>query len=799
MAQSASLTFLVANERAEEIKLTTISMRGFYPGCCVEAVYSVDEALEYAGKQDWHGILLDEHLSGRNGFDILPELRKRAPAAAIIWQAAAYDMPIVRQALQVGADYCVCKKSPAFLTELPIAMKQMLDKRDLRLGLGVALERYRRLTESLDGVVYELDAHGRFISVSPSVSSLLGYQPDEMIGAHYMTIVHPEAWQAATHRFNERRTAARATRNVAVKLVTKHRPHETAALIDAELTATGLYNHRQTYMGTIGLLRSIGGRQQEGSASEGQLQYSERLLKFEQSLAPLAAELTRPLNEILRNTEALLKQSQSLQVEDGLQRIARHAVRAMESVKLLSPLIQPKGADVSADESVGVSPEAGTRQSQESISAFLSRPCGSPGPSVSDKPAALRVDRRLSPRIDLLADASVKFNDVTYRGIALNISLGGLYMILDGQIAVSANQSIQIGLVSGPAILEVSGNIREVRHAADRKEPSVATYHMGLAIEFRMHGPPEEPVLASLIDELRERSISITVAASLSSEGATDARFQTESVAHSGGWTSTKQAGPWTPDSIQNSACLANPSDYWRLLNHIYHLIGSLENEERVLDAGCGNGALGAFLLIQEAYRLRITSGRNIPRTHYVGMDFPATALAHSKFSLDILSTELRGYILATGMSQHLLRTSFCSADLNRTLPFHNAQFDRIVCNLVIGYLKDPLSFLYELMRVLTPNGMLVLTSLNPQAEVPVRFTEPAHHPWELDNTGNAEWLWGNLVQLKQAEREGMLRSPDKQELKSLMTACGAGEPLIYSAFADQAYIVVAGKQERAT
>jgi DNA-binding NarL/FixJ family response regulator/SAM-dependent methyltransferase len=651
MAHPAPLTFLLANEQAEEIKLATISMRRFYPGCRVEAVYSVEEALEYASKQDWHVILMDEQLSGRKGFEILPELKARAPAAAIMLQTETYDTPMVLQALQIGADYCVWKKSPAFLTELPLAMKQVLDKRDLHL----------------------------------------------------------------------------------------------------------------------------------------------RLLKIEQALASLATEVAQPLNEILRGTEALLKQSHSQPTTDQLQKIARQAAQAAESAKLLSTVTQRTGSEASAGVTAGPAQETGQPSPGGAIVSPIPEPRQTVAPSLSDKPPAPTAERRKAPRIDLLAEACLKLNHATCQGIALNISLTGLYMIFNDRVPASEHQPIQIGLVSGPAILEIPGQIREIRRTAGREEASELTHRTGLAIEFQISSSPEGLVLASLIDELRERSISITVTASLSPEGSQDLRFQAESAALSAEWTPTEQAR-WKPDSAQDSASLSSPSDYWRLLNHIHHLIGNLKDDEWMLDAGCGNGSLGAFLLIEQAYRLRITSGEHLPRTHYVGIDSPSNTLAHARLILDRLAADLQGYVLAAGVSQHLLNTSFCSADLNHALPFRDAQFNRIVCNLVIGYLQEPLGFLHELIRVLAPKGMLVLTSLNPQADVPIQFAGRGPSTWEPDDPGNAESLWGNLVQLQQPERQGMPRSPNKQELTALVTSCGANQPLIYSAFADQAYIVVAGK-----
>ncbi|MGH7206418.1 MAG: response regulator, partial [Nitrospiraceae bacterium] len=139
MPQTDPVSLLLVNEQAEEIKLVTISMRGFYPGCRVEAVYSAEEALEWASKQDWHVILLDEQLSPRSGLDILPELRQRAPNAAVIVQTEQTDATTAVQAMRAGADYYLFKKSPAFLTELMIVTREVLEKRELRTRLDLTL------------------------------------------------------------------------------------------------------------------------------------------------------------------------------------------------------------------------------------------------------------------------------------------------------------------------------------------------------------------------------------------------------------------------------------------------------------------------------------------------------------------------------------------------------------------------------------------------------------------------------------------------------------------------------------
>ena len=103
-----------------------------------------------------------------------------------------------------------------------------------------------------------------------------------------------------------------------------------------------------------------------------------------------------------------------------------------------------------------------------------------------------------------------------------------------------------------------------------------------------------------------------------------------------------------------------------------------LGEEDRLLDVGCGTGAL--------LYRLAAVH----PATRLVGVD-PAPAMlkvARRKLPSDIALHE--------GWAEQL--------------PFPDAQFDLIVSCSVFHYVARPLDALIEMRRVLRPGGQLVLT-----------------------------------------------------------------------------------------
>ncbi|HEX9743175.1 MAG TPA: response regulator [Nitrospiraceae bacterium] len=249
-SNTKSLALLLIHEQAEEIKQTTICMRQVYPGCRVEAVYSAEEALEWGPKHEWNVILLDEQLAHQNVLDLLPELRRRAPSSVIIVQAEHHDAKTAAKALQAGADLFLYKKSPAFLTELPIVTRGVLEQRALQKELAAERERHSCLIEHFPGLLYELDADGRFVAIGAGVMALLGYSPQELIGTHYSALLHPDEWQLARHHLHERRTGLRAQHGKSVRFIGKH-----GGVVRVACQTAGLYGQQRQSLGTIGIIK----------------------------------------------------------------------------------------------------------------------------------------------------------------------------------------------------------------------------------------------------------------------------------------------------------------------------------------------------------------------------------------------------------------------------------------------------------------------------------------------------------------------------------------------------------------
>ena len=59
----------------------------------------------------------------------------------------------------------------------------------------------------------------------------------------------------------------------------------------------------------------------------------------------------------------------------------------------------------------------------------------------------------------------------------------------------------------------------------------------------------------------------------------------------------------------------------------------------------------------------------------------------------------------------------------NLRLPFRTDTYDKILMSLVLSYIYNPLETLFELKRILKPGGLLVMSSVRPDADASGLFT----------------------------------------------------------------------------
>lgn len=246
-------------------------------------------------------------------------------------------------------------------------------------------------------------------------------------------------------------------------------------------------------------------------------------------------------------------------------------------------------------------------------------------------------------------------------------------------------------------------------------------------------------------------------------------------------------AGFWQ-DYLGHFQSVGKCRDYVKLLDHVFHALGPITSGQQLLDAGCGNGNAGLFFL----NRLRSVVPGVVPfgdgAIQYMGIDVVSEALRRAMVSA---VSELQH----VNSSPHpLIKMSWAQVDLGYPLPFPDDQFDRIVSNLVLGYVHDPGGMLKELYRVLAPAGRMVISNLKPNGDFSGIYQSLVSSASLPHQRKEARDLLNNYGKIRQAEKEGQFCFFDRTQWESILATLGCTNAEIYPTFAGQAFLIVLEK-----
>ncbi len=239
----------------------------------IETCGSVAEALARLNASAYDLLLLDYRLPDASGLAVMDWLVSHERRESVIMISAEHSTEIAIGALRRGARDFLLK--PYTTDQLRHAVSKALahrqferNQRQVRQHLESSERMHRYLVENSLDLIYTLDADGRFSYLNLRVESLLGHPREALIGQHFSAIIYPEDLERARFSFNERRTGARATSNLELRLSRSHALDGVApdAPITIALNAMGMY-HRDgaqatapgRYAGTYGAARCLPG------------------------------------------------------------------------------------------------------------------------------------------------------------------------------------------------------------------------------------------------------------------------------------------------------------------------------------------------------------------------------------------------------------------------------------------------------------------------------------------------------------------------------------------------------------
>ena len=180
------------------------------------------QALEAGG---FDLIISDYHLPSFTGLEAMALAKKKCPHTPFILVSGTIGEQAAIESLKAGATDYVLKQQP---DRLPSAVRRAVQEAEERAKLLKAemelsrREKYfRTLTENALDILTVVDRDGVILYKSASLKSVLGYEPEEMIGQSVFKHIHPDDLAAVQEKFQG--ALARPEQTVTFQLRYQHK------------------------------------------------------------------------------------------------------------------------------------------------------------------------------------------------------------------------------------------------------------------------------------------------------------------------------------------------------------------------------------------------------------------------------------------------------------------------------------------------------------------------------------------------------------------------------------------------
>jgi hypothetical protein len=216
---------------------------------------------------------------------------------------------------------------------------------------------YKTLLKTLPGVVYALNEEGYFAFISDNIQKLLGYEPNDLIGSHFSTIVHPDDISAVSKEyilpkfygistgndmapklFDERRSPERRTNGLRIRLLYKKNKHDQRRSVFCDVNSSGQHEicNSRKFLGTVGMLYDFS----EEDAIDDIKEKKEKYNPFELFSQAIRHRLSNLFTGIYGNLQLIEMQiEKNKDFKPNLDAIKNSVEKAVESVNQFSNAI----------------------------------------------------------------------------------------------------------------------------------------------------------------------------------------------------------------------------------------------------------------------------------------------------------------------------------------------------------------------------------------------------------------------------------------------------------------------------
>ncbi len=243
---------------------------------------------------------------------------------------------------------------------------------------------------------------------------------------------------------------------------------------------------------------------------------------------------------------------------------------------------------------------------------------------------------------------------------------------------------------------------------------------------------------------------------------------------------------------LKKYTILERSSDYQEYLALLARYCRPVPSGAVVLDAGCGNGLFGHWML-HEAAQSKSSAPPTEPLV-YVGLDLTQRGLTDAMTKhLEVRRPTARN--VPPGVQYSMIDFDLLeNGSLTGQLPFADGTFDLICCSLVLSYLKRPEALLRELYRVLKPGGTFVTSSMKPHCDFSVIYRDSLTQQVTPSEIEAGRDLLRAAGKIKLKEEVGRYAFFSPTELSGLVIEAGFNLRETQQSLGDQAVVVKAVK-----